>query len=148
MASNQKRRTQNTAIDEINMTPLIDLTFLLLIVFIVTVPLMEYTTDVSPPEMNADKIDEDKNSVTVGLDKDGRMSFKKEIVDKEGLASRLQAAFLKNKNLNVYIRGDGSRPYKEVIELMKIVKSVGFKNVSLITIAEDNTGGRKSGGKK
>ncbi len=147
MAANQKRRTQNTALDEINMTPLIDLTFLLLIVFIVTVPLMEYTTDVSPPEMNADKIEEDQNSVTVSLNQDGRILLKKEVVDKETLAKNLQAVFLKNKSTNVYIRGDGTRPYKEIIDVMKIVKNVGFKNVSLITIAEDSSGGKKTGRK-
>ena len=52
MRRNRKRRrlNQKGAIDEINVTPLLDLTFLLLIVFMISMPLMEYGTSVKPPE--------------------------------------------------------------------------------------------------
>ncbi|UKI30200.1 MAG: biopolymer transporter ExbD [Lentisphaeria bacterium] len=54
----KRSRSQMAAIDQINVTPLLDLTFLLLIVFMITMPLMEYGTSVNPPEMNADKLPE------------------------------------------------------------------------------------------
>ena len=56
--SRQKQRSQLNAIGEINMTPLIDLTFLLLIIFMITAPLLEYGVDVSPPEMDASPLTE------------------------------------------------------------------------------------------
>ena len=46
----RRKRRQMAAIDQINVTPLLDLTFLLLIVFMITMPLMEYGTNISPPE--------------------------------------------------------------------------------------------------
>ena len=53
MGRRRKMRSQLDAIDQINVTPLLDLTFLLLIVFMITMPLMEYGTNISPPEMNS-----------------------------------------------------------------------------------------------
>ena len=54
----RKHRTPMAAIDQINVTPLLDLTFLLLIAFMLTMPLMEYGTSVNPPEMNAKPLPE------------------------------------------------------------------------------------------
>ena len=55
----RRQRTQLKGIDEINMTPLIDLTFLLLIVFMISMPMMEYSTDVAVPQMNSQALPED-----------------------------------------------------------------------------------------
>ena len=57
------------AIDQINVTPLLDLTFLLLIAFMITMPMMEYGTSVTPPEMNGDALPEE-NFITVSISKD------------------------------------------------------------------------------
>ena len=64
MARKKRRRFEMDSIDEINMTPLIDLTFLLLIVFMITMPLVEYSLPVETPQMNAAPMPE-KNSKTV-----------------------------------------------------------------------------------
>ena len=72
----RKQRTPMAAIDEINVTPLLDLTFLLLIAFMITMPLMEYGTSVNPPEMNGDALPED-NFVTVEVTKDNTIHFRR-----------------------------------------------------------------------
>ena len=131
----QKRRSQLDSIDEINMTPLIDLTFLLLIIFMVTTPLMENGVNVSPPEMDAEDLPDDNNR-TVTLDKDGNIVFEKVPMSKETLLKKLVALYGVNKKVNLFVRADGDRPYKQVINLMKTVKSAGFSNVFLITRAE------------
>ena len=64
--SRKKMRSQLDAIDQINVTPLLDLTFMLLIVFMITTPLMENGIDVTPPTMNADKIDTEKVVARLG----------------------------------------------------------------------------------
>ena len=131
----QKRRSQLDSIDQIDMTPLIDLTFLLLIIFMVTAPLMENGVDVSPPEMDAQKLPEENNR-TVDLNKNGNIVFEKVTMDKATLMQKLIALHGVNKKVNLFIRADGSRPYKQVMDLMKTVKSAGFTNVFLITRAE------------
>lgn len=130
-----KHRSQLDAIDEINMTPLIDLTFLLLIVFIITVPMMEFGVNVSPPEMNAEQLPDEDYKI-VSLDNSGQIIYEKVPVSREDLISKLQYVYSKNKKMSILIRADGSRPYKEVIDLMKYIKEAGFSNVTLVTQAD------------
>ena len=62
----RRNRAQMVAIDQINVTPLLDLTFLLLIAFMITMPLMEYGTSIKAPKMNSDKLPENNYiSITV-----------------------------------------------------------------------------------
>lgn len=131
-----KRRSQMESIDEINMTPLIDLTFLLLIIFMITMPLMQNGINVSPPEMDASEIVIDDNSLTVDLNNNGEIVIDKIEFTEETLITKLKGLYSVKSDMNIYIRGDGGRPYREVIELMKKVKKCGFKNINLITVAE------------
>ncbi len=135
MPRRRRERSQLDAIDQINMTPLLDLTFLLLIIFMITAPLLEYAVDVSPPEMNADKLPEEKNSY-VSLNSRGQIVFNKMVMDEDELRRDLANLYRLNPKSNILVRADGSRPYKEVMKLLKAVKESGFSNVSLITQAE------------
>jgi len=131
----RKHRSQLDAIDEINMTPLIDLTFLLLIIFMITTPLLENSVDVSPPEMNASELP-DKNSCSINLDRNGQILFNTVPVTKDELLLRLEALREQQPKTAILIRGDGERRYSEVIALMKIVKDAGLTNISLVTMSE------------
>jgi biopolymer transport protein ExbD len=133
----KKFRSQLDAIDEINMTPLIDLTFLLLIIFMITAPLMEYGMDVSPPQMNAEKLPED-NTKTVNMDKGGQLIFDNRPVSEEELLNQLQLLQQSSPKTVLLVRADGSRPYSDIIKLMKTIKNSGFVNISLVTSAEAN----------
>ncbi|MDD5599740.1 MAG: biopolymer transporter ExbD [Victivallaceae bacterium] len=131
----RKRRSQLDTIDEINMTPLMDLTFLLLIIFMIATPLLEYSIDVSPPEMNADKI-EDKPSETINLLANGRINYKGRIVSRDELLMILGNLKATAPKTVLFLRADGDIPYRKVIELMKEIKNSGFSDISLITTAE------------
>ena len=131
----RKRRSQLDTIDEINMTPLMDLTFLLLIIFMIATPLLEYSIDVSPPEMNADKI-EDNKSETVNLLANGQVNFRGQVVARENLFQILKNLKETSPKTVLLLRADGDISYRKVIELMKEIKNSGFSNISLITVAE------------
>jgi biopolymer transport protein ExbD len=121
--------------DQINVTPLLDLTFVLLIVFMITTPLLEYAIDVTPPEMNADTIP-DNNTVSIALNKRGEFTFDKKVVSRDDLLANLQKLRLNSPKTVVLVSADGTRSYNDVIELMKTVRDAGFSNVSLITSGE------------
>ena len=130
-----KRRTPMAAFDQINMTPLLDLTFLLLIAFMITMPLMEYGTSVTPPEMNAKKLPEKQfKSVTIGAD--GSLYFQKESVSRAELIARLRELKANEPETVVLLRCDSTRAYGEVIGLMRDIKNSGFTKISLVTQAE------------
>ncbi len=131
----EKRRFQLDTIDEINMTPLIDLTFLLLIIFMITAPLLEKGINVSPPEMNADELPKE-NLFVVNLDKSGKIVYDNEPIQENELISLLKNTYSNNPEITVLFRADGERKYNEVIKVMKIIKKSGIKNISLVTQSE------------
>ncbi|HJO95932.1 MAG TPA: biopolymer transporter ExbD [Victivallales bacterium] len=130
-----KRRSQLNTIREINMTPLIDLTFLLLIVFMITVPLMEYNIDVSPPEMNAKPLP-NQNNIFVNLNKNNQITIQDKPVSKIELNRKLTDILYAKPDTTIFLRADGSCSYNEVMVVMKLIKSSGIKNISLVTQSE------------
>ena len=136
MARRRKQRSQLDAIDQINVTPLLDLTFLLLIVFMITMPLMEYWTQISPPEMNSGKLPED-NFKSVTLTKDGTIMFDRDAVTREELLELLARLKSEAPETSLLLRADGERSYNDVIELMALIRRGGFDDVTLVTQPEE-----------
>ena len=121
--------------DEINVTPLMDLTFLLLIVFMITAPMMEFGVDVSLPELNAEVLEEPQ-AVTVSLDRQGKVYVDREPVSENNLEAHLRRLASQGASLSVRVRGDHRRQYGEIIRLMRAVRNAGIEEVALITEAE------------
>lgn len=120
----------------IDVTPLMDLTFLLLIVFMITAPMLEYAVDVSPPKMDAQQLDADDN-VLVTLDASGTVHLGRVSVTGLELPARLSEIRATRPGVAIFIRADEARPYGEVIALMRNVRHAGLTNVSLVTQAEE-----------
>jgi biopolymer transport protein ExbD len=129
------KRSQLEMVNQINMTPMVDLVLVLLIIFMITAPLIEYSVDVSPPKMNADKLPED-NTKVISLSKKGVIVFNKENVTPKILTEKLDTMRKLNPKLTVLIRADGSRQYNEVMEIMKAVRGAGILTVALVTETE------------
>lgn len=131
----RRPRIKSSTMDQINVTPLLDLTFMLLIVFMITTPLLEYAIDVTPPAMNADPKPDD-NTVSIALNKRGEITYDKTVVSMEVLLANLQKLHNDKPKAVILVSADGTRSYNDVIELMNTVKKAGFSNVSLVTSAE------------
>lgn len=123
------------AMDEINITPLLDLTFILLIVFMISMPLMEYGTKINPPEMNSDELPVDTVK-SISITEKGTIMFGRDAVTKEELVERLKALKAADPKTDLLLRADGSRKYDDVISLMALIRSTGFTDVILVTQAE------------
>ena len=127
-----RRRFSHQIYDSINVTPLIDTLFFLLIIFMVTAPLLEYTVEVSPPQMNADKMEPEPDSKIVNVKEDGTILFDRRTVSADQLVRELTALAAKDAKQPVYLRADGRLLYGKVMEIMKMIRSSGFSNVLLV----------------
>ena len=136
MALRRRRRYEMKAMDQIDMTPLLDLTFLLLIVFMISMPLMEYGTKIEPPAMNSDELPLD-NIKSVSITEAGTIMFGNQAVSREELVEKLKVLKSTDPKMNLLLRADGSRKYNDVISLMALIRSAGFADVTLVTQAED-----------
>lgn len=130
-----RRRFQSKSYDEINITPLMDTVFFLLIIFMITAPLLEYSIDVSPPKMNASEMKPDEYSRVINVKKNGDIEFEKKIMNPARLIARLRElkASPDGGRIKVFLRADKELLYGSVIQVMKDVKNAGFTDISLIT---------------
>ena len=134
-----RRRFQSKTYDEINITPLMDTVFFLLIIFMITAPLLEYSIDVSPPKMAAAEIKADDYTKVIHVTKDKVIQFeRKKNISMQELLTRLRE--LKqdrnSKKYKFYLRADRELRYGDVIDVFKTIKKAGFADISLVTEAE------------
>ena len=86
--------------------------------------------------MNSDKLPEN-NYISITVTAKGTILFDKEAVTKEQLVEKLAALKNSESKKELMLRADGSRTYRDVIELMALIRNSGFADVILVTQPED-----------
>jgi biopolymer transport protein TolR len=138
-----RRTTRKKPISEINVVPYIDVTLVLLIIFMITAPLVQTGVDVDLPQADTSPVQqENEPPVIVSIDKQGQYFIdigaqEDEPVTASDLLYRV-AAVLRNKpKTPVYIRGDHTVAYGKVVTLMAALKNAGVPSVGLMTSSFD-----------
>lgn len=133
---NRLSRSTVRSISEMNLTPMMDLTFLLLITFIITFPLLEQGIPVRLPKGKAATLDSLVDVQSVSVDAEGRLFLNDEIVDPAALEQRLADALATQPDLQVLVRGDDRVPYGRVVSVLQIVHRLGISRMALVTREE------------
>jgi len=134
-----KRKTSLVALKEIsdiNMTPLMDLTFILLITFIITFPLIEQGIPVNLPKGNAADLD-NPDMLNISIDDKGQLFLDDLPVSKEILTGEMQRTGALAPDTTVYVRADRTIDYGRVAEVMKILYDAKITRMALVTQAEE-----------
>jgi len=119
---------------EINVTPLLDLAFVLLVIFIITTPLMENSVNLVVPTSGEAIQSVDPSQVqTISIDKDDVMRINNEIVDPATLESRLLALHADKPNLAVVVRPHRELPIQKFIDVMDILQRARISKVGVLT---------------
>ena len=119
----------------VDMTSLIDLTFLLLVTFIVTLPTLEQGVPVLLPQVQADPlpIKEDIKAYRVTVDENKAIYLNDDRKTIEELKAELTTLVHQTPDVPVHVRGDKRIEYGEVMEVIKTVKAAGVTRMSLVT---------------
>ena len=138
-----RRTKRRKPMSEINVVPYIDVTLVLLIIFMITAPLVQTGVDVDLPQADTAPVDqENEPPIIVSVDKLGLFYIdigeqEDEPVSAEDLLYRV-AAVLRNKpKTQVYIRGDHTVAYGKVVTVMAALKNAGVPSVGLMTSSFD-----------
>lgn len=119
---------------EINMNSLIDLTFILLVVFIVTLPTLEQSIHVILPVGKTNKAQDDKKKVfSITVDSQGKLFVGETPTTMEDLKGRLSKAVADDPEVNVLVRGDVRVEYGNVYEVVKIAKDANVRHLGLVS---------------
>jgi biopolymer transport protein ExbD len=119
--------------NEINMTPLVDVMLVLLIIFIITVPVMKHAVNVELPRATNVPQEAKPKTVLLSVDAQGAYYLNDTPVDDAALPLLLQAEALKNPQPDLHIRGDKAVRYERVAQAMAAAQLAGIKKIGFIT---------------
>ena len=132
--------SEKKLLSEINVTSLVDVTLVLLIIFMITSPLMQLGIEVNLPKASSKPL-ERRETLTITIRKDGALSIGGELVPLAALGPSLENA--KAKGLKgVMIRADQQVPYGAVVKVLDAARKQGIVEVGLVTELEEEAGRR------
>lgn len=121
---------------EINMTPLIDLTFLLLITFIITMPLVEQGIPINLPKGKTQTVDQ-KESRSITVDVEGQVFLDSVPVTLEALATEMKVIAAATPDAPVLVRADEKLHYGKVVEILRILNDASITRMALVTTPDE-----------
>ena len=139
MASASTRRRKYMS--EINVVPYVDVTLVLLVIFMITAPLFHEGVEVELPAAPAkqlEKIQKNQDPVVVSVDRLGQIfvnrsdSPKRPVAD-ESFRNQIRKMLSDKPDELVYVRGDRNVDYGRVVSVMVMLQDAGAENVGLIT---------------
>lgn len=119
---------------DLNITPLIDVMLVLMAIFMITIPVMQYEEKINLPDGSQKSAVSDSKALVIRITKELTVHYKDEKFSLETFpdAFRLKTGDIK-KDQVVFINADKEIAYEHVIQLLKIVKQSEFTKVSLLT---------------
>jgi biopolymer transport protein ExbD len=126
-----------TTLSEINITPLLDLAFVLLIIFIITTPLIENSANLVIPSSGAANAPVNPSEVqTISIDRNATIQLNNEQIDSEALVIRLSELKRANPDVAVVIRPDRDLPVQKLVSVMDALQRANISKVGIATKAE------------
>ncbi len=122
---------------ELNITPLLDLAFVLLVIFIITTTPIVNDLDLTLPEASKRQKDPPKKANYVTVEAGGKMFLNKKEVDLAGLQEGLIGLRTDDPDLNVIVRGDSKTKYRKIREVMDVLQQANIVKVDLATEPAD-----------
>jgi biopolymer transport protein ExbD len=123
---------QLTEVHEINVTPFIDVMLVLLIIFMVAAPLATVDVAVDLPSSTVQPQQRPDKPVYLSLKPDLSLAIGDTPISRDNLSSALSDATKGNKDERIYLRGDRSVAYGEVMQVMNDLRAAGYLKVALV----------------
>lgn len=119
--------------DTINVTPMLDLAYVLLVIFILMTTASVSGLQINLPKPSNKPSLERKEVKIVQVLADGSLRLNGAGITQEELASRLTAALARDPETPVVLKGDAAAPYEGVIAIIDLLGQVGVANIGLVT---------------
>jgi biopolymer transport protein ExbD len=131
------QRQSLSSLNEINITPLLDLAFVLLIIFMITTPLLESSMNLVIPSSGEKNPQINSSQVqTISIDRNEAIKLNNQLVDLDALSVRLAELKRSNPDVAVVIRPDRDLPVQKLVALMDALQRAQITRVGIATKAE------------
>jgi len=134
-------RTQ-TAMADINITPLVDVVLVLLIIFMVTAPVLQSGIDVSVPKTRTVR-EITQERLVITINKDQRVFLGNDAININEIAAKLHQKIRDPRNQFIFVRADENVPFGAFATVMDAVKQSGITNVSIVTQPLEENGAKR-----
>jgi biopolymer transport protein ExbD len=119
--------------NEINMTPLVDVMLVLLIIFIITVPVMKHAVNIDLPRATNQPQDAKPETIRLSVDGSGTYYWNESVIADAELPNRLRTEAAREPQPELHIRGDKSVRYERVAQVMAAAQQSGLRKIGFIT---------------
>ena len=134
MVLRYRQPTEDALIAEINTTPLVDVMLVLLIIFLITIPVVNSSILVSLPRQQVQERQTRPENVIVSVDAEGAVYwFDTRLTSPDQLAQRLALLAVKQPQPEVHIRGDARADYDAIGRVVFAAQQMGIERVGFLT---------------
>ena len=119
--------------NEINMTPLVDVMLVLLIIFIITVPVMKHAVNIDLPRATSEPEQPKPQNILFSITADGSYYWNDQKIEDADLKSRLASEGARDPQPELHIRGDKAVRYERVAKAMSQAREAGVRKIGFIT---------------
>jgi len=119
--------------NEINMTPLVDVMLVLLIIFIITVPVMQHSVNIELPRASNQPQDAKPETIRLTVDAGGGYFWNERQVTEAQLPALMRAEAARQPQPELHIRGDRAVRYEKVAQAMAAAQQAGLRRIGFIT---------------
>ena len=127
-------KSEHESLTELNITPLLDLAFVLLVIFIITTIPPVTDLDLSLPNASKRLKDPPRDANYITVQADGKMYLnKKEVASADEMLSTLIGLRTEDPDLNIIVRGDGKTKYKQIRAVLDVCQQANVPKVDLAT---------------
>ena len=130
-------KSAHHSLNELNITPLLDLAFVLLVIFIITTTPIVNDLDLSLPKASKHLKDPPRKANYITLDAAGKIWLNKQAFDLSGLQETLVSLREDNPDLSVIVRGDARTKYKQIRAVLDVCQQANVVKVDLATDPAD-----------
>ena len=125
---------EDQAVSTINTTPLVDVMLVLLIIFLITIPVVNFSVPVTLPKLRNQVRESQPRDIVISVDAHGATFwFDSRVANDEALADKLKAVSLQDPQPEIHIRGDARSDYAPVGRILYACQRAGIRHVGFIT---------------
>ncbi|MGE5622448.1 MAG: ExbD/TolR family protein [Bacillota bacterium] len=118
---------------EINTTPLVDVMLVLLIIFIITIPVMNHSVKIDLPRATNQPNESKPENINLAIDAEGKVYWNNDSVDAAELHARIAAAAQKTPQPELHLRAERTTQYEKVAQVMAAAQSGGLSRIGFVT---------------
>jgi biopolymer transport protein ExbD len=119
--------------NEINVTPMVDVMLVLLIIFIITVPVMKHSVEVDLPRVSSRPLDAQPQTVRLSVDAQGAYYWNERRIEDQELPMLLKAAAARDPQPDLHLRGDKEVRYERVAKALAAAQQAGLRKIGFVT---------------